>query len=179
MTRARGRLSEAWRVRLLHWARRHYVDRRPPDRKIRGVYLWRWYIFPWGRWSDALRDRRGFRWLYRALRLLPNVCVHLFRESDDARAPHDHPWASMTILLEGRYQEVLPIYPDMHLGAQYVVLRWPGTIVTRRALDSHRIRLVDDQAISLFITAPQVRRWGFWCPQGWRPYNEFDERGCD
>ena len=56
--------------------------------------------------------------------------------------------------------------------------RAAGSIVTRKATDAHRLEIPEGgRAVSLFITGPKLREWGFHCPNGWRHWREFvDER---
>lgn len=48
-------------------------------------YLWRWHMIPRNRWF--------------------NIYLHKFAHGDDDRALHDHPWASASLILDGRYIE--------------------------------------------------------------------------
>src|SRR5690606_8416676 len=50
-----------------------------------GPYLERWYLLP--------RNR------------VLNVYLHRFLRDDDDRALHDHPWAWLSLLLQGSYVE--------------------------------------------------------------------------
>ena len=128
-------------------------------------YLLRWYIIPRNRFF--------------------NIYLHKFLRDDDDRALHDHPWHSLSIGLKGRYKEIMP-------GRW--VMRRPGVPVFRRATHQHRIVLLTDWKTladrpvwTLFITGPKVRDWGFWCPQGFIPWQRFVDqkdhgavgRGCD
>lgn len=134
---------------------------RPPDRVIGSddnPYLHRWYMVP------RNEDVHG------------NVYVHRFYRSDDDRALHDHPWDSCSIILEGRYFEHTIEAGGIH--TRY--LRSPGSVVHRVATDAHRIQLHDvDRAaklypLTLFLTGPIVREWGFHCPErGWVHWQDF------
>lgn len=109
------------------------------------VYLRRWFIIPRNRWF--------------------NVYLHHFCRSDDPRALHDHPWANMSVLLRGSYVEVTP---------KGRFLRRPFRPVLRGATAAHRVELIAGKSVwSLFITGPKQRSWGFHCPKGWRPWQEF------
>lgn len=139
------------------WAR-GIMASRPPDFVIGDHYLRRWWVLP----------RNEFA----------NVYLHEFRRSDDDRALHDHPWASTSVILHGQYIEHTP-------EGQF--LRQAGDVISRPAEALHRVELIDDQpAITIFITGPKVREWGFACPQGWRHWTEFVDardsgqigRGC-
>jgi hypothetical protein len=137
----------------------------PPQQAGDVAYLSRWYAIPRNRWC--------------------NVYIHHFTRSDDHRALHDHPWASCSILLDGGYIEHLP-------GG--IAFRPEGSIVCRAAATPHRVQLyrqLDSDAerpvITLFLTGPRVREWGFHCPAGWRHWRDFTAgshgervgRGCE
>ena len=94
-----------------------------------------------------------------------NVYLHEILRSDDDRALHDHPWANTSMLLAGRYVE--------HIGVGST-LREAGSIVSRLASDSHRLEILPgERAVSLFMTGPKTREWGFWCPNGWVHWRDF------
>jgi hypothetical protein len=143
---------------------------RAPDVIIGGEdnpYLRRWHITPRG---------NG-----------PAVYLHHFMRSDDDRALHDHPWPSVSIILSGSYIE--------HEPGDVRMMRPPGTITTREPLSPHRVQLLPDpihpdreQPVwTLFLTGDRVRDWGFHCPQGWVPWQDFTAgpdgtlvgKGCD
>lgn len=150
---------------------------RPPDFIIGGQtkpYMLRWWLIPRNRWF--------------------NIYLHKLLRDDDDRALHDHPWANVSILLKGSYREVMPNFAgqrtpyariaDLPMRAK---VRSRGSVVFRRATDSHRLEVVDGPVWSLFITGPVQRKWGFHCPKGWRDWDEFvakDDpgavgRGCE
>lgn len=122
---------------------------RPADFVIGADYLRRWWVLP----------RNDYC----------NVYLHEFLHSDDDRALHDHPWASTSFIIEGRYIEHTPD------GA---FERNAGDVVTRAAEACHRVELYPgERAVTLFFTGPKVRDWGFACPKGWVPWWEFvDDR---
>lgn len=139
------------------WAR-ELIGSRDPDFVIGDDYLRRWWVIPRNPWV--------------------NVYLHDIRKSDDDRALHDHPWSNTSFLIEGSYWEITP---------EGSFLRRAGDVVTRAADQMHRLEVVPGlSAISLFITGPKVREWGFDCPQGWVHFldftNEYDPsqigRGC-
>jgi hypothetical protein len=124
-----------------------------------------------------------------------NVYLHEILRSDDDRALHDHPWANTSLLIDGEYQEVVPFYAKIYKGPGQQpdmltqMTRRAGDVITRRATDAHRLVIPDGgkPVISLFMTGPKIRDWGFWCPQGWRHWREFTGgaqgeivgRGCE
>lgn len=129
------------------WARS--LMERKPDFTIGENYLRRWWVFP--------RNREC------------NVYLHAINESDDARAMHDHPWDNRSFLLFGRYLEHTP---------DGVFERKAGDVVERKAKDMHRLEVFEGEpAISLFMTGPRIRQWGFDCPNGWVPWDQYTEQG--
>lgn len=132
------------------------IDRnlkRPPDFIIGGAeqpYMLRWFLIPRNRFF--------------------NIYHHRILRSDDDRALHDHPWWSLSIVLDGQMLEELP-------GGVRRQLR-EGDIVLRRAASAHRLELRDHGwCHTLFITGPRIREWGFHCPQGWKHWKDFTAKG--
>lgn len=131
---------------------------RAPDFVIGDDYLRRWYVIPRNGWS--------------------NIYLHDIRRSDDDRALHDHPWRNTSLLLLGSYIEHTP---------EGSFTRTAGDVISREAEALHRLEVIPgERAISLFMTGPKVREWGFDCPNGWVPWQEFTDpsdssqtgRGC-
>ncbi len=133
---------------LVAWAER-YMDEHPvPDFHIGpddDHQLQRWWLVP----------RNPYR----------NVYLHRFLRSDDDRALHDHPWDNESFILSGCYVE--------HLADGETVTRFSGNRVRRRAIEAHRVELVNGPVVTLFTTENMIRNWGFYCPSGWRPWQEF------
>lgn len=153
--------------RLILWRAKGIAYRREPDFVIGGQenpYLRRWWLIPRNKWF--------------------NLYLHRFLRSDDDRALHDHPWWSVSVLLEGSYLEHVPwIKMSGELDYRYsmVLPRAQGSVNYRGAEAAHRVELHGtphggEAAVwTLFITGPKVRDWGFWCPKGWRRWQDF----CD
>ena len=98
------RLPQGLTKPLIRWTDRIRLHRRP-DFVIGDHYLSRWYVTPWtGKYKHV---EKPTRW-QRLVRSLPVLYVHAFTGSDDDRALHDHPAASMTIVLDGSYWEHVP-----------------------------------------------------------------------
>lgn len=154
---------------LIRWVDSYTRDR-APDRVIGGCYLLRWYVTPWRRWSG-----RFWQWL-------PNLYLHIFARSDYDQALHDHPWPSVSIVLEGGYYEHVPtVRRDPHASVRQI-WRAPGAVTVRRAHDRHRIELNEhgDSATTLFLTGFRRRRWGFHCREGFRDLANWERNGgCD
>lgn len=106
------------------------------------------------------------------------IRVHHILRSDTDDVMHDHPWSSISIPLDGGYWEQMPLDQGQPpaLDAEHFVKVWraPGSIVSRKATDRHRIILPADQTCwSLFIMGPREQDWGFYTPDGkvyWREY---------
>jgi hypothetical protein len=157
----------AWLARL---ARRHIVSsvaRRPPDVIIGtsdSPYLLRWHVIPRNRYA--------------------NLYLHRFMHSDDDRALHDHPWISVSFIVEGSYTE----HSICAGGVRKAAVRTAGALKARRAKSAHRVELHDGPCWTLFFTGPRIRQWGFHCPHGWRHWKAYVAiqdgvstigRGCD
>ena len=143
-----SRIPYASPSEMIAWASR--IMERPRDFYIGddplAPYLNRWWIIP--RSTGA------------------NCYLHEILRSDDDRALHDHPWANTSMVIDGRYIEHLPD------GSSH--MREAGSIVTREATAAHRLEILPgERAVSLFITGPKVRDWGFHCPKGWVHWKDF------
>lgn len=186
------KLPRFFRDRLHRFALRRTA--RPADYVIGRGYLDRWYLTPWaGHRSSGAQPS----WRQRLLDFAPVAYLHVFFGSDDDRALHDHPAASMTLLLSGGYYEHLPAHRADPAGPSVRKLRRPGQIVFRRAKTPHRIELISGKpCMTLFVFGFRLRRnqlgkrdprwWGFWCKHGWRHWRIFTDpndpsqigRGC-
>lgn len=128
------------------------IFHRPPDFTIgdrADPYMLRWYVIPRNRWF--------------------NIYLHRVCKSDDDRALHDHPWASLSIILRGSYWEITEVD-----GVDCWTKYRRGRFIYRSSTYSHRLFLTDDKPCwTLFITGKRVRDWGFYCPKGWVPWQEF------
>jgi hypothetical protein len=139
--------------RLQAWAGR-LRERRLPDYVIGGLanpYMLRWWVIPRNRWL--------------------NIYLHEVIRSDDDRALHDHPWANLSILVEGSYVE----HRIAAGGIRHLALRTAGDVKLRAPSAAHRLEVIPGtRAVSLFLTGPVVRHWGFHCPEaGWRHWQDF------
>lgn len=156
--------------RLARFLARHVVPRRKPDRCIGGEsnpYMLRWFLIPR---NPVL-----------------NVYLHNILRSDDDRALHDHPWVSVSLMLSGPLMEAYR--PDHRKPETQERVLETGQVVFRAARFSHRLVVVPGTlgALTLFITGPRIRKWGFWCPHSWRYWRDFADgehgetvgRGCD
>lgn len=116
---------------------------------------------------DRLVNWHGIPFLYREHLYRTrqwSVRLHDWTASDHDRALHDHPWDSVTVVLDGELIEHGPT------GSQHLTV---GDVVTRQAATPHRIELVTPTARTLFTTGPIVRDWGFHTDQGWVAWHEY------
>lgn len=113
------------------------------------------------------------RWWVITRNKLFNIYLHEFRRSDDDRAHHDHPWLfNISILLRGRYIEHTIRKGGIHVATQYST----GAVRWRFGPAPHMIELLPgERCVTLFITGPIVRNWGFHCPKGWVPWQRFTD----
>lgn len=155
------------------WMRWHP---RKPDFLIGGStnpYMRRWWVIPRNKYF--------------------NIYLHHFLRSDDDRALHDHPWWNMSILLWGKYIEHMPRDPVAYKAgrnrAHIQKLRSAPFIYMRGAEAIHRVELLkrdcgchegqhcpeqkEKPVWTLFITGPKWREWGFWCPKGFKHYQDY------
>lgn len=112
-----------------------------------GEYMHRFYVIPRNRFF--------------------NIYLHKYYGPDDmSLGLHDHPWHSLSFTLWGRLYELRGrVYgrgKQRHLSISRV--RVPR-IKFRRATDIHAVEPVPG-SITLFITGPKIREWGFWNAHG-------------
>lgn len=137
------RLNYASLPDMQAWAQT--IMARQQDVTIGEDYMRRWWVIP--------RNENA------------NVYLHRILTSDDDRAMHDHPWSNISYLLFGSYWEHTP---------EGKFLRKAGEVVSRPADALHRLEVIPgEEAISLFITGPKVREWGFACEHGWVHWEDF------
>lgn len=94
-----------------------------------------------------------------------NIYVHKFTGSDDDRALHCHPWASVSFLLKGHLLEIYEMGKAKPYEATRSIRRFIP--VFRWAKHKHRLILDGGPAWTVFITGPRFRNdWFFWCAKG-------------
>ena len=126
----------------------------------------------------VIGDRQLLRWWVIPRNEQANVYLHAVLKSDEDRAMHDHPWSNVSYLISGSYIEHTP-------EGRFV--RRAGEVIERPAGALHRLEVIPGQrCVSLFMTGPKVRDWGFQCEQGWVHWQDFTSaddssrtgRGC-
>lgn len=101
------------------------------------------------------------RWILIKSRFL---CVYFHKfHQEDYDLHHDHPWSFLSFLIRGRYWEYRLLEWTEHEYRELKTLRKPFSIIFRKATDLHRVVLDKSgpKPISLFISGPRTREWGF------------------
>lgn len=80
--------------------------------------------------------------------------IHYWLASDDLRIAHDHPYWFITLVLWGGYFDL-----DFEGKLDYLHI---GSIRFRKATHRHKVQLRKSPTITLLLTGPSTRRWGFW-----------------
>lgn len=152
-----------------------------------------WRMVPPKRQPDFLigpdpKDPYMRRWWIIPRNKIFNIYLHHMRHDDDDRAPHDHPWWSLSLCLDGYIQEMelLPkIFEESEQRFRQNHIR-KGDWKWRGKEYAHFLKLPEGDAWTLFITGPKICKWGFHCPKGWLPWDKFVDptdpgkpgRGC-
>jgi hypothetical protein len=120
-------------------AKADQIVQRPPTKIIGTDYLSRWHIVP--------RNR------------LFNVYLHHVTGNDPDVNLHDHPWLfNYSMVLRGEIKEEMPS------GSRILPT---GSLTARMGRAPHRLLLNTADSLTLFITGPKIRKWGFYTPRGW------------
>lgn len=148
-------ISDRFNEYMRGWAARRMAKRGPdfvigePERP----YMRRWFVIPRNRFF--------------------NIYLHEVLRSDDDRALHDHPWMNLTYIIRGGYAE----HTIAAGGINRRIWRFAGDWKLRMPGAAHRLEVPDDgwlSTVTLFITGPRVRQWGFHCPvTGWVHWETF------
>jgi hypothetical protein len=138
-----------------------------------GPYLFRWFLSPWSRWyRDVVPEARNQwqRFVVATTKMFVRLYLHCFRRDDDDRAHHDHPSIAFSLILFGACIEHTIAAGGVHHRRVYRA----GSFRFMRLHHAHRIELFRDASgrpmpcWTLFIFGPDLREWGFHCPErGW------------
>lgn len=99
-----------------------------------------------------------------------NLFVNRILRSDKDRDLHDHPWWFLSFILWNGYTETRTQLIKTSTG-EFLLERMPKrvrplSVIFRRAKDLHRLEL-HRPAVTLVLTGPSVRKWGFRTRYGW------------
>lgn len=197
------RVPEFLRLRLRAWA--HKKTQTPPDFIIRPQgrdQTLRWWVIPRNRFFNIYLHKFVLSDEDRALHDHPwwNCSILIdgryIEWTPDSEAIKRNNQKVLNTRMGGGYQ------PFEFVGnAQHS--RREGFVYFRRASQAHRVELYRhigwhqnlienkypkyEPVITLFITGPKIREWGFLCPKGWRHWQDFCDsrdhgvigRGCE
>jgi hypothetical protein len=99
-----------------------------------------------------------------------NIYIHRVLRSDHD-VPHDHPWDFFTYMVDGTYSECRYKKNDGQTELELTMEERPkGTCAFRKAADVHKLVVKSNNSVAekekapltLFITGPHKRTWGFW-----------------
>lgn len=123
-------------------------------------YMRRWHVIKPNRWLS--------------------IYVHCILRDDDDRALHDHRSGTLSLILSGDYREVVPAcwarWQMFGHRDTKVLRRTVGDIIFRRAAAPHRLEMGESKSVvTVFVTGPTWRVWGFWSERGWIPHFEYTD----
>lgn len=107
------------------------------------------------------------------------LMLNYFRRSDWTRDMHDHPWAFWSFILWRGYDEEVPsewryVGPSATGGEKAIIRVRPFQVIHRQRWWRHRVTLRDEKpALTLVLTGPEVRVWGFYTTAGWVDRREY------
>jgi hypothetical protein len=103
-------------------------------------------------------------WIIRPNRFF-NIFLHYWMYGDQDGSLHNHSFPSISVILWGKYTELLRVYVDSSGWEPLPLLRQEGDVIFRSSKTPHRV--IDCYGcISLFITGPRIRKWGFFNSNG-------------
>jgi hypothetical protein len=112
----------------------------------------------------------GLRWYVIPRNPFFNIYLHNFKRSDEDEAHHDHGWLfNFSILIQGQYTE----HMIKKGGIEQVKTLTAGHVKWRWGRSPHRLELRHGEVWTLFFTGPRIMKWGFYCKQGWVPFDNF------
>ena len=131
------------------------ADSSPPRFDSRPPYqAGRWFGAKWGEHLGRPECPYVRRWVVVVGGY--SVRLHHFYRSDDVRAPHDHPWWFVTLVLRGTYTDRSADADGVLTDDRLHV----GSVRYRPALHRHSVVLTDGPCWTVIVTGKHSRRWG-------------------
>jgi hypothetical protein len=132
----------------------------------------RWALM--SRFDIPAKDGSGDVYLAR-LRIVQTpwfgVYLHHIHQPDSDRDPHDHPWTFLSVILRGSYvEQVWPLAG--HAGYTLAHHRRFSAHRMGRA-SAHKIMSVSPSLVTLIVTGPRRREWGFWQGSEFVPWQTY------
>jgi hypothetical protein len=147
----------------------------------------KWNFMKWADIPDARDENRVY---LRRLRILQTpwfaLYLHFIYLPDEDRAPHDHPFGFLSLIVRGGYTERLYHQLGGRQLSKYQRTEnrtWRrGTIHTTSKRVAHMIWDLTPGTVTLVVAGRKKRDWGFWTEEGfvpWQQYNraKYDELG--
>lgn len=105
------------------------------------------------------------------------VRLHRILRADADEALHDHPWDFISFIFRGGYVEEVPFGPRPGglVFRRREVPYYRGMINAKKATDLHRISHVQPGTLTLVVTGPEKRKWGFMSKYGWVYWREYND----
>lgn len=92
-----------------------------------------------------------------------SIRLHHWFRSDDKRAPHDHPWGFVTLVLKGEYTDHAYIsHDELNRPEWSDDLLHRGSIRYRSAYHAHIVDVKPPGCWTLMLTGRDKREWGFY-----------------
>jgi hypothetical protein len=98
-----------------------------------------------------------------------SIMLHWIHRPDPQPDMHDHPVSFLSIVLRGWYREQVPFGRIIDVR-RIKTVKWFNF---KRATDAHCIIDVKSPLITLVITGPVRREWGFYTSNEWVPWREY------
>ena len=124
-------------------------------------------------------------------RRIGGLLLHRFYPNADDRNVHDHPWWFMTLVLRGGYDDMkqcrqcegsgrfydeVDFYACPRCKGEGVIMRErmrAGMLRFRPALHAHRTQVSSSGCVTLVLTGPTVREWGFYLGSSWQQWRSY------
>ena len=132
------------------------------------------------RWKEALGNPHCpylFRWTL--LFFGYSIRIHHWIKSDDNRFFHDHSCDFVSIIVKGKYFNVVPRTPDGSDVKDCVKIKaraWHPWFA--KAEQRHYLEIPKEGAWTILFSGRPKRKWGFWIKKHlWRPLRYFSKYG--
>lgn len=127
------------------------------------------------KWFD-IPDRENPDLVYlRRLRIVQTplfaIYIHWIYLPDTDRDPHDHPWNFWSLILRGGYTERL----HKKSGEQVLNAWYRGSFHKMSITHAHKITELIPGTVTMVVTGPRHRTWGFWTEEGFVKYMDYDK----
>lgn len=103
------------------------------------------------------------------------IMLHRIDQPDPGMDLHDHPWSFVSLILRGGYGEWAADTRSASDRPAWRYRQWRRWSVHPMPLHiAHRIVFTMPGTVTLVLRGPKVRRWGFYLPEGWVDWEDYD-----